>query len=415
MVRWRILWFLMPAGLWTLPACSDDEATDGGGSGGQPAGQSSGGGAGGPEGGASGAGTSGTAAGGSAANAGVGSGQNAGNGGGVNPQGGTSPSGGSAGSTSADPNVLVSDPAAGITAGLVLDAGYLYWRSGTHAIARATTAGTGAEVLFTRPGDEASTVAIGGIAVANGYVYFTDTGERDRVTVGVYKLPITGGTATKVADGMQPYNIATQGDEICFTDNTDLKHVTTAGGPVTTLVTGAVSYRSELMMSGGYCYFPATLGASAEDLYRVPLPVAEGGEGGAPGAAGAGGGESTPERVSVVSGRAEILLAPQVDQGYVYWGAGDSIYRWTPGAAGDPMAVGDVYDPLRPMDTSPPRSVLFPKDGTLYWVGGQSTLFQQMLPDGEREVLSVRGASSIVVDAAYVYGTAGANITRYAR
>jgi hypothetical protein len=339
---------------------------------------------------------------------------------------------------------LVSDPDGGFTSAVQVAGGYLYWLSGTHKLARAAVDGSGAKIVFSHAQKDANTVAIGGFALDADNIYFIDSGDGDPGTRGVYKIAVDGSDApSKLADATNPMGIALDGDTLCFTDGSDLRQVKISGGEVTTLVREAVGYRTKLVISKGYVYFPSALGGSAEDLYRWPLGVAappdasSGAGGSSAGSAGAGGsstgaggssagaggsstgaggsstGAGTPQKISTVSGRSEVLLATRTDGGSVYWVAAYSIFKWSDEA----NAASEVAEVASPND-SPPRYVLLSVDGTLYWVGGGSfalgtsaATYSQRPPDAKRAI-SELVPSSLAADANYLYGTVGKGIVR---
>jgi len=346
----------------------------------------------------------------------------------------------SAGAPAGDPP-FISDPDNAYTSAIQVAGGYVYWLSGTHKLARAAVDGSGAKFVFSHAQKDANTIAIGGFALDADNIYFTDSGDGAAGTRGVYKIALDGsGTPSKLADGTNPFGIAIDGDTLCFTDGADLRQVKTTGGEVTTLVRGAVDYRTKLVISKNYVYFPSDFegAASAEDLYRWPLGVAappDGSAGAGGSSAGAGGSSagtggssagaggssapmgSSPQKISTVSGTAEILLATRTDAESVYWVAGGSAYKWSDSAnAASEVAV--VTEP----NISPPRYVLLAYDNTLYWVGSATSIFSssgaiysQRLPSGTRTTVSTLQPDSLAADDKYLYGTVGKGIARIPR
>jgi hypothetical protein len=189
-----------------------------------------------------------------------------------------------------------------------------------------------------------------------------------------------------------------------------------------------------LVVSQGFVYFQAAFGAEAQDVYRLPLGVADpsasgavagaggtaaGGAGGtaaggaAAGGAAAGGAlHNGAEKVSAVPGRYDILLAPRADKNDIYWGVEETIYKWG-GGSGGASAVAVVTDSLDVQNTAPPHGVLVPFDGTLYWVGGGGTIFKQQLPSGKRTAVASASANSIALDGNYLYAAVNKAIARY--
>ena len=113
------------------------------------------------------------------------------------------------------------------------------------------------------------------------------------------------------------------------------------------------------MVLDGYCYFPTMLGASAEDLYR---------------GSSAGRGRSRAAQRARAAARVKPhtrthldcfrtcgnLLSPPLTRLRLLGGGRiDLSLAQSPAKT---RTVGDVYDPLRPKDTSPPRVWLYPKD-----------------------------------------------------
>jgi hypothetical protein len=322
-------------------------------------------------------------------------------------------------------NVLVSDPAGERVSQLQMGSGFLYWVGGTHRIARVAIDGTGATTLHTQPGTSSSTIAIGGIAIDNTNLYFTHAGDGNNADRGVYKIPLDGAAAPlRLAQASNPFAIAVDGDDICFTNGADVGRVSKSGGAVTTLVRDAVSYRTRLVVHRGHLFFAAGLESMAEELYRLPVtaslpPLVDAGAGDAQDDAGprdAAEAGAMLEKISVVPGRYTMLLSPRVDGDFVYWGASDSVYRWSEGTAA--VAVAVVQDPLNPMNTSPPSEVLYPFDGTIYWVSTwatSGTIYKQSVPNGTRTTIANFAAASIVADNAYLYAATGSYIVRYPR
>jgi hypothetical protein len=340
--------------------------------------------------------------------------------------------GGSAGATTPP---LVSDPNGNFPSRLQLSAGYLYWLSGTHQLVRAAVDGTQVKTLFTHAGSDESIIAIGDFAVDAQSIYFTDEGDGAATDRGVYALPLDGSSApVKLVSGSQPAHLALDGDTLCFVDGSDLRQVKTSGDSALVLLHGGLDYRTTLIVSQGFVYFPTAFGADAQDLYRLPLGVPDpeaapsaGGTGGgigaggaaaggaSAGASGAGGGtHNGAQKISAVPGRYEILLASRADHDNIYWGVEETIYEWT-GSSGGASSVAVVTDPLNEQDTSPPHDVLVPFDGTLFWVGGESYIYQQQLPSGMRTVVAPVATNSIALDSSYVYAPVSRGIARYTR
>jgi hypothetical protein len=310
---------------------------------------------------------------------------------------------------------FLSDPSGSSTTQLQLANGYLYWLSGTHRLARAAVDGSGAATIFTHDGTQAF-ITIGGVAVDAQNVYFTDTGaDGTKGKSGVYKMPLDGSAApTKIAEAAIPGRLSLDGDTLCFVDGSELHQVKTDGSnPLTLLHAAAASYRTRLLVSEGFLYFHSAIGSESEDVYRVPLNVADPSAATAAGDAGSGGPATVPQKISIVTGNYEVLLATTADSKYVYWATVDSVFRWKDGDAA-PTVAGVVVDQLQVSNTSAPRSALLGLGNFIYWVGGDG-LNKQQIPDGKRTNLSSKQPDYIVADASYIYGTLGKDIVRVAR
>ena len=361
---------------------------------------------------------------------------------GVGGSSGAAAAGGSvgvAGGVTATPP-LVSDPNGNFPSRLQVSAGYLYWLSGTHRIVRAAVDGTQAKTIFTHAGSNEQIIAIGGFAVDATSLYFTDEGDGAATDRGVYKIALDGsGMTTMLTPATQPAGLALDGDTLCFEDGGDLRQVKTSGDSPLTLLHGGLDYRTVLVVSQGFVYFQAAFGADAQDVYRLPLGVADpsasgaaagaggtaagaggasgataGGAagGGASGAAAGGAAHNGAQKISAVPGRYDILLAPRADNNDIYWGVEETIYKWA-GGSGGASAVAVVTDSLDVQNTAPPHGVLVPFDGTLYWVGGAGTIFKQQLPSGKRTAVASASANSIALDGTYLYAAVNKAIARF--
>jgi hypothetical protein len=312
------------------------------------------------------------------------------------------------GSTGTDvpqpPNtVLVSDPEGDYANQLGVSAGYLYWIGGTKRIVRAPTAGGAATTLFVHPSQDSFTVEIGGMVVDDTAVYFTDPGDMGQR--GLYKMPLDGSTPPAlVVEGVASDAIADDGDDLCFVDGDAIRYVKKSGGAATTLVRGIAGYRTQIAVSAGFVYFQAALEGLAEEVYRIPLTAV------APDPdAGSDAGGPQPEKVSVVPGRYTLTLYRHVDQGFVYWGALDSIFR-----ASATSAATEIIPGTNEFNTSPPDT-LYAHQGVVYWVKySASGISQQAVPDGMLSMVPYAPAvGALVADDTSLYGAAGPDIHKF--
>jgi hypothetical protein len=144
-------------------------------------------------------------------------------------------------------------------------------------------------------------------------------------------------------------------------------------------------------------------------LYRLPLdavvPDADAGADGGPEAGG-----PSPEKISTVSGRYEMTMSNRVDDGFVYWMASGSIFRFSP-TAGPALEVVPLDDP--------PRDVLHVYGGTIFWAAssafGGSHVYKRAVENGMTEVVASVDARSLAADDQYLYAASGKDILRFHR
>ena len=336
--------------------------------------------------------------------------------GGAASSGASTASGGSAGGTTAptatggNANLLVADPNGETPRGLQINGEYLYWLSGNSKIARARVDGTGATTIYTYDTKDSYVVELGAIAVDDSHVYYTYSGSTsaDR---GLYMLPLDGSAApTKVVSATSPYGVALEGSDMCFEDSGDVRCLTKQSNTAMTVMHGGVDYRTNLLVHGGYVYFPAAASSTdAEQLYRAKVDKAVVGDAGL----------AAAEQISVDPGRMEILLSPVVDGDYIYWTtSAETVYRWS-SSGGTAAAVATIAIATEIQTAPPPHDVLYVTGGTIYWVSSGmmsgSTVYKQAVTNGTRTVVAGGGVTAMVANTAYLFGTSSQGILRYAR
>ena len=319
---------------------------------------------------------------------------------------------------SPDSAPFLADPGSGVITGLQIQETDLYWIGGYHRIVKAASDGTAATTLYTAPGKNTGYVAIEGIALDDSNVYFTYAGDGDYANRGVYKLPLAGAstpiklTSTQNPNVTIPDAIAVSGADIYYSESSAILHVKTSGGTVTTMVQDRGNPNdSRLVIKQGYLYFTMLVGSSGrDDVYRLPLGAATS----VPMDAGsADGGESpmAPEKVSLVPGNYSIQLGQRLDQGFLYWGVFNTVYR-TDGNS--PAAeVFTAGSSLQPTETGL-GGCLLPYDGIMYWSRAGRLFKQTVGVAGNGTAFANGGTGDMVADANFLYLASGATITRLA-
>jgi hypothetical protein len=325
-------------------------------------------------GGASGAGTAGT---GTSASAGQGgsAGRAAGSGGTFAGQGGASAGAAASAGMEADPSVITAQPES--IDELELDAERVYWLEGHNRILSVPVAGGTPSVVYasTTPGEyEALHIAIDGERL-----YFTDQGNRDaQKPRGVFSVPLDGSAERMELLAAPNYglgSIAVDDGYVYFTATGIIARLPTSGGTATALVRN-LTVDSPLVVHEGYVYYWYAPDASGvEQVYRIPVdadagPLLDDPSAGAGGSAGASSGEagaagasgSQPEQISNNTRFSELILAPHVDQGYVYWAIYDELYRVSvDGGAAEMFGMVEFGTSVR---------MLLADQGSLYWGNG---------------------------------------------
>jgi hypothetical protein len=362
-----------------LASCSSDKQGDDGTGGKAGSGGSS------ASGGASGAGTSGTggSAGTVAGNGGT-AGTTAGSGGVSGGQGGASggSGGGAAGSAGmdTDPSIMVTEPET--IEELELDDERVYWRGRFNRVMSVPIGGGEPSVVYSTDVDDR--IEVMHIAIDDERLYFTDQGEVGNAEKrrGVYAVPLDGSAERELLIGA-PTNalithLAVDAGYVYFLAGNSIARVPTSGGSGTVLVPD-ISVESPLVVHEGYVYYAyAPSAGDVSQVYRIPTDAnagafmdgsagAGGSSGGSSGDAGAGGASNVePEQISNNTRFSELILAPKVDENYVYWAIYDELYRVSVNG-GDAEMFGMIT-----FGTSVEN--LLAADGNVYW--GSGSLFE---------------------------------------
>jgi hypothetical protein len=303
-------------------------------------------------------------------------------------------------------NVLVSDPEGQGARDLQLVAGYLYWRGGTDRIVRAPTTGGGAKTLFTHAQGSSIVNQIWGLVVDEASIYFTDDGNMGQR--GLYKMPSDGSMPPAiVAEGRAPYAIAADADDVCFVDGDAIRCSKKSDGTTTTVARGVASYMTNLAVDHGFVYFQAALESMADEVYRLPVTAV------APDPdAGSDAGGPAPEKVSIVPGRYVIGLSSHVENGFIYWGTLDRVYR-----ASATSPATEVIPAASDTSSSSPDA-LYAFGNAVYWIDTfpPGSVTQLSLLDGSRMPLyAAGGATSLAVDDQYLYAANESDILKLPR
>jgi hypothetical protein len=351
-------------------------------------------------GGASGAGTAG--AGGSEPSAGRGGGAGTAAGGGGTPggQGGASGGAGASAGMAADPSVLSTQPES--IDELELDAERVYWLEGHNRILSIPLGGGTPSVVYasTTPGE----YEVMHIAIDDVRVYFTDQGNRDADKPrGVFSVPLDGrAERQQLGETLMNYaigSIAVDDGYVYFTANDSIARMPTSGGTATALVRN-MSVDTPLVVHEGYVYFGyAAAAADVAQVYRIAVsadagPLLANGGAGAGGSSGGEGGAGTvgvgPEQISDNTRFSQLILAPAVDDGYVYWAIYDELYR-APVSGGSAEMFGTLT-----FGTS--AELLLAAEGSLYW--GNGSLFEYVFGGDSNTsvVVSKQGIQDVVVN-----------------
>lgn len=319
---------------------------------------------------------------------------------------------------SPDSPPFLADPGSGVIEHLQIQGTNLYWIGGYHRIVKASLDGTAATTLYAAPLHDSYTVAIADIALDDSNVYYTYDGDGDYANRGVFQLPLVGAsapiklTSTQNPNVTIPGAITVAGDDIYYSESSTILHVKTSGGAVTTVVQDRGSPNdSTLVIMKGYLYFTMLVGTSGrDDVYRLPVGVA------APvavdaGAADGGGAAIAPEKVSLVPGNYSIQLGQRVDQGFLYWGVFNTVYRTDGNAPAAEMFTAGSS--LQPTETGL-GGCLLPYDGIMYWNRAGRMFRQTIGVAGNGTAFANVEAGDMVADANYLYLASGSTITRLA-
>lgn len=321
---------------------------------------------------------------------------------------GGSPGAGTGGK-STDPSVLTEQPA--VIDELKLDASRVYWLEGHNRILSLPLDGGTPSVVYasTTPGKyEALHIALDATRL-----YFTDQGAREPMKPrGLFSIPLDGSAErTLLVTTTTIDNLTVAGDSVYFTANDCIARIGTSGGAATALVRN-INTDTPLVVHAGYVYFWYAPDATVmQNIYRVAIDADKGplipdaGGGGAGGAAGTGGTAGTggapaiaAEQLSMTTRYSELILSPQVDEGYVYWSIYDELYRY-PIAGGSQEKFGTL--------SSGSIDLLLVDQGDIYWGGGS---LQQFVVGGDsntRVVTGLQGIHGVAVNDSHIFVTDG--------
>jgi hypothetical protein len=323
-------------------------------------------------GGASGAGTAGTGGAEPSAGRGGSAGKAGGSGGTPGGQGGSSAGAGASAGMEADPSVLSTEPES--IDELELDDERVYWLEGHNRILSIPIEGGTPSVVYasTTPGE----YEVLHIAIDDERVYFTDQGNRDADKPrAIFSVPLDGsGERQQLGEALTNFgidSIAVDDDYVYFTANDSIARMPTSGGAATALVRN-MSVEPPLVVHEGYLYFGyAAAAGDVAQVYRVAVdtdagPLLADGGAGAGGEGGTGTAGAGAEQISDNTRFSQLILAPAVDEGYLYWAIYDELYR-VPVTSGPAEMFGTLK-----FGTS--AELLLASQGSLYW--GNGSLFE---------------------------------------
>jgi hypothetical protein len=261
--------------------------------------------------------------------------------------------GGGAGGKALDPSVIAAQPET--IDELEIDAKHVYWLEGHNRILRLPIAGGTPSVVYasTTPGKYETLH----IAVDDARVFMTDQGAitAPKKPRGVFSIPLAGGNErSQLITTSTIDRIALDGEYVYFTADDSIARMPKSGGLAMALVRN-IDTDTPLAIHDGYVYFAYAPDVGAlTDVYRVAVdanagPLIADGSGGGGGASGTGaagsGGAGTiaAEKISDTTRFSELILAPRIDQGYVYWAIYDELYRF-PVAGGTQEKFGVLED-----------------------------------------------------------------------
>lgn len=346
-----------------------------------------------------------------------------GTGGGTSATGGTqSPAGaatagGSAGSggKAADLGVLTEQPAS--IDELKLDASRVYWLEGHNRILSIPLEGGTPSVVYasTTPGEYEALH----IALDADKLYFTDQGVRDAMKPrGLFSIPLDGSAErTQLITTATIDNLTVAEGYVYFTADESIVRMSTSGGAATTLVRN-INTDTPLAVHDGYVYFWYAPDATVvQNVYRVsidadkgPLVPEAGGSGGAGGNGGTAGAAGAPaieaEQLSNTTRFSELILSPQVDEGYVYWSIYDELYRY-PVAGGEQEQFG--------MLSNDSISLLLVDHGDIFWGGGSLRQFVVGGDSNTNVVTGLQGINAVAVNDSHVFVADGTLLRRVER
>jgi hypothetical protein len=341
--------------------------------------------------------------------------------GGTQSPGAGTTAGGSAGSggKAADPSVLTEQPES--IDELKLDASRVFWLEGHNRILSMPLEGGMPSVVYasTTPGKYEALH----IALDADKLYFTDQGAREPMKPrGLFSIPLDGSSErTQLITTASIDNLTVAGEYVYFTANDSIARISTSGGAATALVRN-INTDTPLAVHDGYVYFWYAPDATVvQNIYRVATDADKGAlvpeAGGAAGAGGGGGTAGTggsagaaagieAEQLSNTTRYSELILSPQVDEGYVYWSIYDELYRY-PIAGGQQEKFG--------MLSKDSITLLLVDHGDIYWGGGS---LRQFVVGGDSHtdvVAGIQGIHAVAVNDSHIFVADGKLLRRVPR
>jgi hypothetical protein len=142
-----------------------------------------------------------------------------------------------------------------------------------------------------------------------------------------------------------------------------------------------------------------------DDMYRLPVSAAVN-------VAVDGGSGPTPEKVSLVPGNMSIQIGKRLDQGFLYWGVFNTVYRTDGNSPATEVFTAGTL--LQPSETGL-GGYLLPYDGTMFWSRAGKMFKQAIGAAGNGTAFANVSAGDMVADANYLYVVTSAGIARITR
>jgi hypothetical protein len=290
----------------------------------------------------------------------------------------------SSGVTLPDGAVLLAGvPADAFTLFLKADESYVYWASNDD-IHRVSIADGTDSVFYTPP---PGFNHIGGIDVAEGMLYFTESGPESRL--GVAKMPTDGGAApVSLAPDGANFPTVSAGFVYYATGHSGLARVPIAGGAAVTLATPVeFGEGRQFTVAGGYVWFinPQSGGDNDIQLQRVPIDTQA-----------SDAGASAVETLGSAGVHGSDVMS---DSSNVYYGANSALLAipltgTTPAPIGPGATAGDIL-------------AVLPLAGSLLWSESGCTELHHSSPAGDALPALLRQAnvSRLAANSKYVFAS----------